>query len=119
MLGFPMNVQGIYLSVEMSELAEGTQETGEFMESTSPLKTSTDPVAHCRPRFKRLSAGESRISQIGAALEGIEDSDVQDASLTMDEWRSARHSQTVPRISSNLEPTVFMPRDISITQARQ
>jgi hypothetical protein len=119
MPGFQMNVQGISSSIEMSELAEGTLETVEFMESTSPLKTSTHPVAHCRPRIKHPSAGESRISQIGAALEGIEDSDVQDASLTMDEWRPARHHQTAPRISRNSEPTVFMPRDISIAKARE
>jgi hypothetical protein len=89
------------------------------MEPTNDLKTSTPVIVRHKNRAKGPSAGESRVSQIGAALEGSDDMDAQDASLITGEWKPARHAQIVPHISSNSEPTALMMEDISMTEARE
>ena len=55
------------------------------MKATDPLETRTVPLVHSESSIKGPSAEEGMVSRGGVRLEGKDDTDAQDAPLTMDE----------------------------------
>lgn len=78
-----------YTPHEISDLAEGSQQTGEYVEPVepvSPLKTTTLPIV---PGHGKTSHGPSAetglLSPVSVKAEGVDSDEAQDASLTKDE----------------------------------
>jgi CheY-like chemotaxis protein len=100
-----------YSPLDVSDLAEGAQGTNESMEPASPLKTTTVPVVSSEHTIKGPSAETGIVSQVGVEVEGRDEGDSQDASLTTDETKPAPRSEAVPNTSSGLRPTVLIIED--------
>lgn len=65
-------------------------------ESKEPIFT---PIVHSESPIKIPAALEGTVFQVGVTLEGRDDDDLQDASLTMEELQPARHPHKLPRVS--------------------
>jgi hypothetical protein len=74
----------------MCILAEGSPQ---LSESKEPIFT---PIVHSESSIKIPSALEGTVFQPGVTLEDRDDNDLQDASLTTDECKPARHPHTIP-----------------------
>jgi CheY-like chemotaxis protein len=105
-----MNDQLTYSSPEISDLAEGARQMNEI-EPASPLKTTTVPAVQSEHNIKGPSADTGIVSQVGVEVEGRDDGDAQDASLTTDETRPAPKSQAAPQVSKGGAPTVLIVED--------
>lgn len=77
--------------LEVSNLTEGSQETSKSIEAPDPLETTTFPIVYSESSVQGPQPEEGMVSQGGVKLEGEDNTDAQDALLTMDEigWACA------------------------------
>jgi hypothetical protein len=71
--------------LEIGDLAEGSQKMSGSVEPASPLKTTTVPIVHYEHGVKDTSAEGGIVSRVGTELEGRDNSDAQDASLSVED----------------------------------
>jgi CheY-like chemotaxis protein len=96
---------------QISNLAEGIQESEESVEPDSPLKTTMSPVVQGQRTVERPAAETGLISQVNIEAEGRDDDDAQDASLTTEETKPAPKSEGHPMSFSISNPTVLIIED--------
>ena len=95
-----MNNQQSHSSLQASYLAEGTEEITHTMEPANCWERSL--IVHSDLVIKDHSAKES--PQTGVAHEGRDDTDSQDAVMTLEEVRTGPHEQPIPYVASNGKP---------------
>lgn len=80
-----MTQQSIDTSLELNELAEGSPSSYEIVEPASPLKTALLPIIDSTSESDDMALDAETNAQVNIKVEGEDDGDAQDASLTTDE----------------------------------
>lgn len=101
-----------YTQYEITDLAEGSQQTGEHVEPVepmSPLKTTTMPIVQGKVT-QGPAADTGILSQISVKAEGKDSDEAQDASLTKDETQPKSMTNKIDDIAAHV-PTVLIIED--------
>jgi CheY-like chemotaxis protein len=106
-----MNNQQAFTSIEISILAEGAHTVGEVDEQTSTSQTTTVPIVRMENGIKGPMAETGMVSPVGVELEGKDDGDSQDASLTTDETKPTAAPQSAPQRAAGIQPSVLIIED--------
>jgi len=106
-----MTQQSISIPAEVNDLAEGSPSSYEIAEPANRLKTSLLPAIDSTTYNKDATSEAEKTANVNVKVEGEDDGDEQDASLTVDEAKKVPSSEKSPSATGEKSPQILIVED--------